>query len=67
MQESLVIIINSPAHNPTGYSLTVNDWRNIKAIFEKTPQDKHVALFCDVAYIDFAVMRNSTVAVPGRF
>ena len=53
-QESLVIIINSPAHNPTGYSLSVTDWKNIKAIFEKTPQDKHVALFCDVAYIDFA-------------
>ena len=53
-QESLVIIINSPAHNPTGYSLSVADWRNIKAIFEKTPQNKHVALFCDVAYIDFA-------------
>ncbi len=54
IQDSLVIIINSPAHNPTGYSLSVTDWRNIKAIFEKTPQDKHVALFCDVAYIDFA-------------
>ena len=54
IQESLVIIINSPAHNPTGYSLSVTDWRNIKAIFEKTPQNKHVALFCDVAYIDFA-------------
>ena len=54
LQDSLVIIINSPAHNPTGYSLTVTDWRKIKEIFEKTPQDKHVALFCDVAYIDFA-------------
>ncbi|MBO5994097.1 MAG: aminotransferase class I/II-fold pyridoxal phosphate-dependent enzyme [Firmicutes bacterium] len=53
-QESLVIIINSPAHNPTGYSLSVEDWRGIKGIFEKTPQNKHVALFCDVAYIDFA-------------
>ena len=53
-QESLVIVINSPAHNPTGYSLSVSDWRKIKAIFEKTPQNKHVALFCDVAYIDFA-------------
>ena len=54
VQDSLVIIINSPAHNPTGYSLSVTDWRNIKAIFEKTPQDKHAALFCDAAYIDFA-------------
>lgn len=53
-QDSLVIVINTPAHNPTGYSLSVTEWRKIKEIFEKTPQDKHVALLCDAAYIDFA-------------
>ncbi len=53
-QDSLVIIINTPAHNPTGYSLSVTEWRRIRDIFEKTPKDKHVALLCDAAYIDFA-------------
>lgn len=53
-QDSLVIVINTPAHNPTGYSLSVTEWRRIREIFEKTPQDKHVALLCDAAYIDFA-------------
>ena len=26
VQNSLVIILNTPAHNPTGYSLTLEDW-----------------------------------------
>ena len=53
-QDSLVIILNSPAHNPTGYSITVKEWEKIKEIFSEVPEDKHIALFCDVAYIDFA-------------
>ena len=53
-QNSLVLIINTPAHNPTGYSLSVTDFRKLKSIFEKIPQDKKIALLIDAAYIDFA-------------
>ena len=28
-QKSLVIILNTPAHNPTGYSLTLEDWSGV--------------------------------------
>ncbi|MCL2437249.1 MAG: aminotransferase class I/II-fold pyridoxal phosphate-dependent enzyme, partial [Clostridiales bacterium] len=28
-QGRLVVIINTPAHNPTGYSLTLSDWDNV--------------------------------------
>ena len=53
-QESLVIILNTPAHNPTGYSLTAEDWQNVKAVLEKIPAEKKVTLLVDSAYIDFA-------------
>ncbi|MDO4517650.1 MAG: aminotransferase class I/II-fold pyridoxal phosphate-dependent enzyme [Bacillota bacterium] len=54
-QESLVIIINTPAHNPTGYSLTLEDWDNvIEALTEEAKCGKAIALVIDVAYIDFA-------------
>ncbi|QAT42088.1 pyridoxal phosphate-dependent aminotransferase [Aminipila luticellarii] len=54
-QESLVIIINTPAHNPTGYSLTLEDWDNLlKAVKGTATPDKKVTLVVDVAYIDFA-------------
>ncbi|MBQ6495706.1 MAG: aminotransferase class I/II-fold pyridoxal phosphate-dependent enzyme [Firmicutes bacterium] len=54
-QESLVIILNTPAHNPTGYSLTVEDWENvIEALCEEAECGKTISLLIDVAYIDFA-------------
>ncbi len=53
-QEHLVIILNTPANNPTGYSLTLQDWYKVKAVLDKVDMEKRVALLCDVAYIDFA-------------
>lgn len=54
-QESLVLIINTPAHNPTGYSLTLEDWDKVLAVLQgEAKGDKKIALLVDVAYIDFA-------------
>ena len=53
-QEHLVIIINTPANNPTGYSLSMEDWYGIKKTLDEVPMEKKVALLADVAYIDFA-------------
>ena len=54
-QESLVIILNTPAHNPTGYSLTLSDWDQvIETIKEAAKSGKAIALLVDAAYIDFA-------------
>lgn len=54
VQDKLVVIINTPAHNPTGYAVTREDWAGIKAVFEKVPADKKITLLVDTAYIDFA-------------
>lgn len=54
-QESLVIILNTPAHNPTGYSLTLEDWDAVIEILTKAAAlGKAIALVVDAAYIDFA-------------
>ena len=54
-QSSLVIILNTPAHNPTGYSLTLEDWDAvIDVIKEEAKCGKAIALLVDAAYIDFA-------------
>lgn len=53
-QEHLVIIINTPANNPTGYALTMDDWYGVKRVLDEVPLEKKVALVLDVAYIDFA-------------
>lgn len=53
-QDSLVIIINTPAHNPTGYSMTLGDWDCIIDAVKEAGSDKKITLYVDVAYIDFA-------------
>ena len=54
-QDSLVIILNTPAHNPTGYSLTLDDWdKVIASLCEEAKRGKPIALLVDAAYIDFA-------------
>ena len=53
-QDRLVVILNTPAHNPTGYSLTLDDWYAVKKQFESVPKEKKIALLVDMAYIDFA-------------
>ena len=54
VQESLLIIINTPAHNPTGYSLSAKDWDEITGVVEAAGENCRITLFVDVAYIDYA-------------
>lgn len=53
-QGSLVILLNTPAHNPTGYSLTDEDWRGVVDALAKSSAKGKITLFVDIAYIDFA-------------
>jgi len=54
-QGRLVIILNTPAHNPTGYSLTTTDWDNvIESVKSMCTGNKKITLLVDAAYIDFA-------------
>ncbi len=54
-QDSLMWIINTPAHNPTGYSLSDKDWDAIlEMVKERAKKGKNIIVFVDVAYLDFA-------------
>jgi len=53
-QGSLVILLNTPAHNPTGYSLHDQDWDNVIGCLKEACAFGNITLFVDVAYIDFA-------------
>ena len=53
-QDRLVTILNTPAHNPTGYALTDDDWKAVTAVFAGLPEGKKITLLVDVAYLDFA-------------
>ena len=54
-QNSLLIIINSPAHNPTGYSLSDSEWDKVLEVLKTCATGgKKISLLVDIAYIDFA-------------
>lgn len=53
-QGKLLAIINDPCHNPTGYSLTKEEWEKIIEILNTLSKQGPVVLLNDIAYIDFA-------------
>ncbi len=54
IQDRLVIIINTPAHNPTGYALSNEDWQQVVDCLSYVAPENRIALLVDAAYIDFA-------------
>lgn len=54
-QGNIFTIINSPGHNPTGYSVSDSEWDEILDFAKDVAKDesKKIVLFIDVAYIDF--------------
>lgn len=53
-QDSLCIILNSPGQNPTGFSMSDEEWKAVIDVLSALPSSKKAALVADTAYIDFA-------------
>ena len=67
-QKSLLVIINTPAHNPTGYALSSDEWDKVLAVLNaQVSIGKKISLLVDIAYIDFAGEKNSTRAFMKKF
>jgi aromatic-amino-acid transaminase len=55
-QETVFILFNSPANNPTGYSLSLQEWDGVIGYLNGV--DRRVILFLDSAYLDYADAAN---------
>ena len=67
-QDSLLIILNTPAHNPTGYSLSSEDWDHVLDCVKKhAAAGKKIHLLVDIAYIDFAGEKYEARAFMQKF
>ncbi len=54
-QKRVMTVFNTPAHNPTGYSITTEEWQQIISFLkDKAQNGLPVIVLCDIAYIDFA-------------
>ncbi len=54
IQDRIIILVNDPCHNPTGYSMTVDEWAQLIEILNKTSEQAPVILIDDIAYIDYS-------------
>lgn len=57
-QKRVVAIINDPCHNPTGYSLSLEEWKEVVDFLNECSKTHPVILLNDIAYIDFAKDKN---------
>lgn len=67
-QDSLLVIINSPAHNPTGYALSDSEWDKVLEVLKSCATGgKKISLLVDVAYIDFSGNKQSAWNFLAKF
>lgn len=66
-QDKLLVVINDPCHNPTGYSLTIAEWEEIVAFLNECGKSVPVVLLNDIAYIDYAYDLNASRAYLTTF
>ncbi len=57
-QKRLIVVINDPCHNPTGYTLSIDEWEKIIAILNRFSNREIIFLY-DVAYIDYSLEKDS--------
>ena len=68
VQNSLLIILNTPAHNPTGYALSDAEWDKVLEIIKNhAAKGKKITLLVDVAYIEFSAEKNVAWSFVNKF
>ena len=58
-QDRIVIVLNDPCHNPTGYSLTHEEWKELINFLNEVSKTNSVILIDDIAYIDYSYQTPS--------
>lgn len=53
-QGRALLILNDPCHNPTGYSMSEEDWRGVSAALAKHASKGAVSILMDIAYAAFS-------------
>lgn len=53
-QDKLLVIINDPCHNPTGYSMSQEEWAEVVAFMNECGKKAPCVILNDIAYMDFS-------------
>jgi len=52
-QHRVLVVINDPCHNPSGYTLTSDEWNEILEFVNQLSNDGPVIILNDIAYVDY--------------
>ena len=53
-QNRIVIVVNDPCHNPTGYSMSDAEWKEFIAFLNEVGETTPCIILNDIAYIDYS-------------
>lgn len=53
-QDHVTLVVNDPCHNPTGYSMSDQEWKDLIALLNEEGKKTPIVLIDDIAYIDYA-------------
>lgn len=57
-QNRICVIINDPCHNPTGYTMTKEEWDEVIAFMNECSKKVPCVILNDIAYIDYSYDLN---------
>lgn len=67
-QDSLLIILNTPANNPTGFALSDAEWADVLEICRLHEKNgKRISILVDIAYIAYAGEKNRVRSFMTQF
>ena len=53
-QKKAVLVVNDPCHNPTGYSMSYEEWEELVSLLNEISAQGPAALIDDIAYADYS-------------
>ena len=61
-QDNILTIFNTPAHNPSGYTMTDEDWKGVTDFYRECAKDesKKMIVLWDMAYTEYAGTPDET-------
>ncbi|QDU83627.1 Aromatic-amino-acid aminotransferase [Planctomycetes bacterium Pla163] len=59
-QGRALVVLNTPCHNPTGFSLDDDEWRRTVKVLRDASEKGPIALCIDYAYAEFAAERSGS-------
>lgn len=59
-QKRLLVVINDPCHNPTGYSMSIAEWNQVVDFLNELSKEGPCILLNDVAYLDYGFAPDHT-------